>query len=339
VQDHEITQVIRQRLFSRIDHDGAGEVIRDFMDYAARESILPAGTEPSEYRKRFESSYPFLPEVVDVLYHRWGSFPNFQRTRGVLRLLSLVTNCLKDRSLPYIGLADFDLFDSEICRELINFAGPEYDSIIAADIIGTESGSKKIDMSLGDAYKGLKLGTRAATTIFLYSFSGSGGTENGATIGEIKRNATTIENPASVVTEAVEQLKGMQGLFYLQHHSGKYYFTNEPNLNRILLIRMENVGDAEIEESESELLKNSISGGTMKVFVWSEKNTDIPDTTDLKLIILQERDDEFMKDTMNMRGSTPRVNRNTLFFLTPLESERTGFYNLLKRDRLSPDPG
>ena len=328
VQDHEINQVIRQRLFSRIDHDDAGEVIGDFMEYATRESILPAGTEPSEYRKRFESSYPFLPEVVDVLYHRWGSFPDFQRTRGVLRLLALITDSLKDKSVPYISLADFDLNDSEIRRELVNFAGPEYDSIIAADITGVESGSKKIDLSLGDTYKGLKLGTRAVTTVFLYSFSG--GAEKGATMGEIKRNATTTENPASVVAEAVEQLK--RRLFYLQHQTGTYYFDTVHNLNRTLLIRMENIGDAEIVESERELLKNSISCGTMKVFVWSEKNTDIPDTTDLKLIILQERDDEFMKDTMNMRGSTPRVNRNTLFFLTPLESERTGFYNLLKRE-------
>jgi hypothetical protein len=95
---------------------------------------------------------------------------------------------------------------------------------------------------------------------------------------------------------------------------------------------MENIGDTEIVESERELLKNNISGVTMKVFVWQELNTDIPDTTDLKLIILRERDDEFMKNTLNMRGDTPRVNRKTIFFLTPLESERTGFYNLLKRE-------
>ncbi len=38
--------------------------------------------EASEYRSRFEDSYPFLPEVVDVLYHRWGSYSTFQRTRG-----------------------------------------------------------------------------------------------------------------------------------------------------------------------------------------------------------------------------------------------------------------
>ena len=44
VQEHEITQVIRRRLFSQIDMNGAGEVIRDFMDYAVKESILPSGT-------------------------------------------------------------------------------------------------------------------------------------------------------------------------------------------------------------------------------------------------------------------------------------------------------
>jgi len=48
VQEHEITQVIRQRLFSQMDQDKASQVIRSFMDYATREAILPADTEPSE---------------------------------------------------------------------------------------------------------------------------------------------------------------------------------------------------------------------------------------------------------------------------------------------------
>ena len=77
VQEHEISEVIRRRLFSSIDTGAADEVIRDFMDYAVNESMLPPGTERSEYRKRFETAYPFLPEVIDVLYQRWGSFPNF----------------------------------------------------------------------------------------------------------------------------------------------------------------------------------------------------------------------------------------------------------------------
>ena len=44
VQEHEIAQVIRRRLFSQIDMNSASEAIRDFMDYAVKESILPPGT-------------------------------------------------------------------------------------------------------------------------------------------------------------------------------------------------------------------------------------------------------------------------------------------------------
>lgn len=325
VQEHEITQVVRQRLFSRTDRDKASQIIRSFMDYATREAILPVGTEPSEYRKRFEASYPFLPEVVDVLYQRWGSFPNFQRTRGVLRLLSLVIHALKDKSIPYISSADFDLSNQEIRRELLKHIGQEYDSVIAADITGEESGSRKVDLALGDAYKGLKLGTRTATTVFLYSFSG--GIERGSSLGEIKRSATTTGNPASVIAEALEQLKGR--LFYLQHQSGKYYFTNQPNLNRILLTRMENVGEEEMEDLEKGLWKKNISGKKLRVF--PEEGIDIPDNMDLKLVLFKTKNPALMRQTLETKGSTPRVHRNTLFFLAPLESERTGFYHLLKK--------
>jgi len=38
-----------------------------------------------------------------------------------------------------------------------------------------------------------------------------------------------------------------------------------------------------------------------------------------------------MQDILRNKGQTPRVYRNTLFFLYPLESERAGFVNALKR--------
>ena len=327
VQEHEIAQVIRQRLFSQIDMKSMNETIRDFMDYADGESILPPGTEPSEYRKRFETAYPFQPEVIDVLFQRWGSFPNFQRTRGVLRLLSLVIDSLKEKAIPYISLADFDLSVQEIRQELLKHIGPEYDSVIAADITGKDAGAKKVDISLGDAYKGLRLGSRAATTVFLYSFSG--GTEQGADLGEIKRSATTAGNPSSALTEAVNGLQ--EKLFYLQHESGRSCFTNQPNLNSILLIRMENINKRAIDELEENELKRNLSGGQLKTFILPESGSDIPDDVNLKLVALKERDDSLMKNILEMKGNTPRVNRNTLFFLTPLEHEAAGFYSQLRK--------
>ena len=327
VQEHEITQVIRRRLFASIDEERMQEVVGEFLDYAVRESLLPAGVEPSEYRRRFEASYPFLPEVVDVLYQRWGSFASFQRTRGVLRLLSLVVHALKDQAIPYISLADFDLTNQEIRRELLKHIGPEYDSVIAADITGEEAGAKKADGELGPSYQGLRLGTRAATSIFLYSFSG--GVERGAALGEIKRSATTTGNPASVVAEAVELLKGR--LFYLQQRSGKVFFTNQPNLNRILLTRMENVDPKELTAEEQALLKKRVGGRRLKVFLWPTSDADIPDTPELKLILLQERDDALMQTILKQKGASTRVHCNTIFFLVALDSERPALERLLRK--------
>jgi hypothetical protein len=328
VQEHEITQVIRRRLFSSIIEKQMRAVVGEFLDYAVGESLLPAGVEPSEYRRRFEASYPFLPEVVDILYQRWGSFTTFQRTRGVLRLLSLVVHSLKERELPYISLADFDLADQEIRRELLKHIGPEFDSVIAADITGEEAGARKVDGGLGPAYQGLRLGTRVATAIFLYSFSG--GVERGATLGEVKRSATALDNPASLVAEAVELLKGHY-LFYIQHQSGKYFFTNQPNITRIRQIREENIGPSEIEAQEETLLKQRVGGKRLKVVIWPDSDADIPDTPDLKLVPLQERDDTLMQSILKQKGAVPRVHCNTVFFLVAQENERPGFEGLVRR--------
>jgi predicted AAA+ superfamily ATPase len=109
------------------------------------------------------TSYPFQPEVIDVLYERWGTFTSLQRTRGVLRLLALVVHALKQRELPNISLADFDLGSEDIRRELLKHIGPEYDSVIGADITGAEGGARKVDAQLGGACQGLRMGTRVAT--------------------------------------------------------------------------------------------------------------------------------------------------------------------------------
>ena len=330
VQEHEIGEVIRRRLFSSIDVDTAGKVIQDFMDYAVNESMLPSGTEPSEYRRRFETTYPFLPEVIGVLYQRWGSYPNFQRTRGVLRLLSLVLYSLREKTLPYITLADFDLSVQEIRQELLKHTGPEYDSIIASDITSEVAGAKQVDGGLGDAYKGFRLGSRSATTVFLYSFSGRPDPEKkGASLGEIKRNATTTGNPSSVVAEAGEQLRSK--LFYLQHDGERTYFANQPNLNRILQTRMENIADSKVGEFEEILLRGNLSGNGINTYVWQKDSSDIRDDSELKLVILKEQDSVLMRNMLEMKGSTPRVNRNTVFFLTPLDRERSGFYNQIRK--------
>ncbi len=327
VEEEEITSIIRKRLFSNIKESEAKDIVSEVVDYFKKENILPSSVEPSEYRKKFLDSYPFLPEVIECFYHRWGSFPTFQRTRGVLRLLSLILFNLKHKNTSYISLADVNLKDQEIRRELLKHIGNEFDSVISADITDKNSGSRQVDNSLGASYKGLQLGTRCSTTIFLYSFSG--GTEKGTNINEIKRHASLLSIPSSIISEAVEMLR--EKLFYLQYQTGKIFFTNKPNLNRILLNKIENIEDKTIVNTEFEYLKSCIKEGKLKTYLWPKNSADIPDDSNLKLVILKEDNKPFIKEIIENKGNLKRINRNTIFFLAPVTSKRQELYNSIKR--------
>ena len=327
VEEEEISSIIRKRLFSNINEEESKKIVAETMDYFKNENILPQGIEPTEYKAKFMNSYPFLPDVVECFYHRWGSFPTFQRTRGVLRLLSLVLYSLKAENISYISLADIDLKNTELRRELLKHIGNEFDGIISADITDKNSGSKQVDKSLGDAFKGLQIGTRSSTTVFLYSFSG--GTKKGTSVMDVKRAASLISIPSTVVSEAVDLLKDK--LFYIQHQAGMMYFANQPNLNRVLLTKMENIDLREITEIEKDYLINFTKKSQFKTYIWSQQSNDIIDDTSLKLVILKSQDKSAMKDIVENKGNSKRVNRNTIFFLSPIESKKQELESSIKR--------
>ena len=326
VHDEEIYSVIRRRLFSTVNEEEAKEVVEKFMDYVEREKMLPEGIEKSSYRERYTKSYPFQPDVIDVLYRKWGSYPEFERTRGVLRLLSLVVYAMRQSKNPFITLADFELSNDKIKGELLRYIGPEFNSVIAQDITTNDAGAKRVDKSLGDAYTSFSFGTKTATAIFMHSFSG--GPERGGTINEIKLASADISVPSSIIVEAITKLK--ENLFFIQTN-GKFLFTNQPNLNRVLLNKMESVGDKELKAAEKELLTNNLKKEHFEVFLWAANSKDIPDTKRLKLILQQNQNEEICKGLLDNYSERPRVYRNTLIFLCPIDAERTNFESFLKR--------
>jgi len=329
VEDYEINQIVRKRLFSEIDEIVIKDLVFNITEYFKKELILPLEIEPSDYRKKFMISYPFIPDVIECLYHRWGSFPTFQRTRGVLRLLSLVIYRLKDKNIEYITLGDFDLSFQELRRELIKNIGNEFDSIISADITDNKSGSKIVDNSLGESYRGLHIGTRCATTIFLYSFSTA--RDNGATLKEIKRSAAFPSIPSSIISEAVDILKN-EKLFYIEERGGRIYFKSHPNLNKIIMNKIENVEDNAILNEEKQFLASLLKKNKFKkIYIWPFESKDIDDDCDLKLVVLQKQDLKFIKTIIEYKGIIPRIYRNTLFFLYPLENKRLELFSAIKR--------
>ena len=88
-EEDETVQVLRRRLFESIDEtkiSTVGEAYRDLWA-ANRESLVDDAGKP-ETVEAFVSSYPLHPEVLKTLTGKTATLGNFQRVRGMLRLLA-----------------------------------------------------------------------------------------------------------------------------------------------------------------------------------------------------------------------------------------------------------
>lgn len=64
----------------------------------AHSGEVPSDAAKNAYRQQVERAYPFHPLLIDALDARWGSHPDFQCTREVLRLLArMVADLCKRR--------------------------------------------------------------------------------------------------------------------------------------------------------------------------------------------------------------------------------------------------
>lgn len=343
VSDSDIPRIIRRRLFSSTDdeiRDRAEGIVNDFVDYCEDEGLIPEGKQPSEYREDFMSSYPFLPQVIDVLYQRWGTITQFQRTRGVLRLLSLVVGSLATSEKQFISLGDFDLSNDAIRQELVEYLEPQFNGVVAKDIVGEGSGAAKVNAMVPDQYRGRRLGVRAATAIFMYSHSG-GAEINGATETEVKRATCERGIPAAQISGVLNLFRNH--LFYLGTINDRYVFTKEANVLKIKVDTMDNLKQRDVDDAEKDLVRRNVGRiRELKTILWPSDPKDVDDSTHLKLAIMRKDDRNLIERIYDTMGESDRTNRNSLFFLVPSDGEGGRFMASLKSkvawERIRDDP-
>lgn len=111
--DIEIYNIVKQRVFASIEANAANNASKEYLQtYKASRINLPDGCKDARYADSIEQSYPFHPELFNLLTKKIASIPNFQRTRGALRLFARVIRYLwqsADDSLFIPGNSDIDI--------------------------------------------------------------------------------------------------------------------------------------------------------------------------------------------------------------------------------------
>ena len=319
----DVPDVVRRRLFDVTDGydlpEEAETVIDEYVRWCSNENILPTD-DANQYKDQFRKTYPFTPDVINTLFNQWGSFPSFQRTRGVLRLLALVVHNLRNTNQPYITLADFDLDDTIIRQELISYTGDNISSIVRSDISGTEAIAHKVEH-----------GKRCATVVFMMSFAMEGGT--GASKADVKRAVTNNAGMlSSQVTDIVDDLQ--RKLHYMKMEDGIYKFTHELNLNSVMANMAKNISKDTLRDMERSYLKKYAGVDSI---IWPESPVDIPDDVRVKYVILHDDNIETAREMMWNRGTGTRTFKNSVIVVCPDISKYYAITKLLKDIRVRMD--
>jgi len=327
VEGEEIYEILRRRLFEdQPDPAQARKVAESYWDmYQRLGDDVPREVRQPAYRERMRKAYPFHPELIDLLFERWSTFPNFQRTRGVLRLLAEVVADLYQREYPapLIQPAQLNFLKPSIRRELIKHIGNEFEGVIASDIADGNAKAQKIDREMGTEYARFGIASGLATSIFFSSFSG--GERKGVGVQRLRISLLREGIPPAMVGDALRRLE--EELWFLHVEGGVYSFSNQPNLNRVRVEKEEAVGkDLIADEIRSRLTK--AAGSELRVTLWPKESPDVPDSKELKLAVLSweyPKEDgttkALVEDLLNKCGSTFRTNKNTLLILAPAASE------------------
>jgi len=337
-QESDIAPILKQRLFESVDSTAAATVAEAYYEalrHAQQLDVqIPADALTPAYRQRLEHSYPFHPEFIAVMDGKLATIPNFQRTRGALRLLSRVVRRLwKTRPEGVFAIHPFcvDLGDPDILDELSGrLDRPGFQQVARYDI-AREDNSAHAEWIDRERFQGHEPYTcRIATTIFLHSLTEP--PARGLDQDELMAATLTPGTDPAVLTKALGYLR--DEAWHLDYEGPRYFFRTEPSINKIVQDETATVpkytARAEVERRMRQLWKSS----ALKVIFFPNDPSDLDDVPEGRLVIphwdtvsITDTDRSglsFIMDLHQFAGTqqTYRRFRNTLFFLVA-DQDRT----------------
>ena len=342
VDDEEIYEVVRRRLFDRItNYDVIEQVARKYKDmYHNRRDSLPAEADRVAYVERIKKAYPFHPELIDLFHIRWGSDSKFQRTRGVLRLLASIVKDLWSRKSSLAGTqaliqtSDVRLENLPTLQsQITSLMGSQWDSVMHADVFGTISNAYKLDeQNVGNHIGEYHLATAVTTTVLMASIGSS--SQRGLTLKQLKLCLLKPDAFQHIdIDSTVNQLENVVHYMYKSSIGGEqsFWFQSKPNINILVNQAKGDVKEEEVNAEIMRMVKQSVVNlGQVKVLV--DPTGDVPEQKQLTFVVMHpkytvaaggdvSRSAQYaIKQIAQMKGSSQRVYRNTMLFLVCSEA-------------------
>jgi predicted AAA+ superfamily ATPase len=329
-------EIVRRRLFEPVDGKDAFTqrdlVVRAFTDHYTRHpGDFPAECRDADYLRKMQQAYPVHPEVFERLYQDWSGLVRFQRTRGVLRLMASVIHNLWESGDTGILIlpAHMPIGAQKIEGELTRYLPHGWTTVIEKDVDGPDSTPRKIDAANNNLGR-ISATRRVARTLFLGSAPMSDASNRGMEDRRIKLGCTLPGEAPAVFGDALRYLA--QSATYLYQDNARYWYATQPTVAKLAADRADELKrqrDRVLEEImnriREEMREPKRRGEFPRVHAFPGSSVDVPDEESVGLVVLspesawaKEQDSAAIvaaQKILDNRGSSPRLNRNTLIYL------------------------
>ncbi|MEX2587620.1 MAG: DUF499 domain-containing protein [Actinomycetota bacterium] len=332
-EEADLPQILARRLFSRIDRSATKEVAQRYVkvaEEAVRKGIdLPESAMSGAWIAEIEHAYPFHPALIRVLDKRLSTIPNFQRTRGALRLLArAIRNLWSTRAegVELLHLHHLDLSAPEIVEELTSRLDRErFEPVVRADIAsqpgGEPSNAEKVDAKMGQAYA-----RRLAIAAYLYSLTAD---VAGTPAGELVVAVLEPGDDPAILSKALDTLEHY--CWYLHTDARGLRFSTEASLVKLIQDEAQRIPMGKVKERAQAILEELFRDSALKVRrTW--RGDDVGDHDDQAYLVVLHWDELCVSDPTGavpdrvraLWERTPaggnRTYRNRLVILAPVES-------------------
>ena len=281
-EEDETVQVLRRRLFESIDEAAADAVADAYRaQWNAHSDALPDSTARPEAAEALRSGYPLHPEVLETLTGKMATLDNFQRVRGMLRLLARTISHLwaeRPADATAIHLHHIDPGHQPIRNEIVTrLAQSAYEPAISNDISARPGEMPALAQAIDEKYHGglPPYAAYAARTIFMHTLAFNEPLK-GISQELLRYSALGPALDIDFLEEARKRFIAESA--YLDDRPGQpMRFLAEANLNQIIRRTEEGV-DAEAVRAElNDCIREIFSGQTFDAALFPGSPSDLPD--------------------------------------------------------------
>ena len=348
-EEGETIQILRRRLFEWRDESQVDIIVDAYRHvWKANRDRLPDVVDQPKTISGFKAGYPLHPDILDTLISKTSTLENFQRVRGMLRILGYVVhNLWKQRDelkLTAIHLHHFDLGKENMRLEITSKLKQDtfavaIDTDIACDDVNKTSMAQRLDKT---HYPHMPPFTRYITRVIFMNTLAYNPQLKGVDIRNLRYSVLWPGMEISYVDEALARFR--DNSLYLDDDPRKStQFQAAPNISQAIWRQEQSLDVSDLESKINQRIENMFQKGEFDLCKFPDGHEDVPDDTDSPKLVIPKYDNvttsnpesrpEMIKDIFRYKGIGKgiRMYRNNLVFLVAFEDKVDAMYKAARR--------